>query len=347
MVRRWLGFSIGLGLWFAVGPTLAQSASARVSLSWSAPAECPARTQLEAEVAALLGQSLPSSGEQALAIVVSVQGDPRQGYAAKGSFESPRGNDVRYLDHADCGQLVHAFALVIALTIDPERVRAIQGAHEPSMDALPPAAKTAAPEPAATPLPAAQPTPTWVPERNSEPAAARSLLHGARAALHVLAGTGPLPGLGAGLQATLGFHRRHARVEVVGRYWFPREAPVDEPPALKLELGLSTIGARACWQPLSGAWQLAACAGGDLGELRGGGSGGLENGHTEHAGYSQLAAGIQAAYTRGWLAPELGFELSAALARPTFGVLRNSKEDPLFQAAAYGFCAFLGVALEP
>jgi len=342
MVRRWLGFSIGLCVWFAVGPSFAQSGSDPVSLSWTAPAECPDRAQLESEVAALLGQGLPSSGEQALAIVVSVQGDPRQGYAAKGSFASPRGNEVRYLEHADCGQLVHAFALVIALTIDPERVRVTQGAHEPSTEALPPAA----PEPTAPPLGVAQPTPGRVPERNREPTAAQHPLHGARAALHVLGGTGPLPGFGAGLQGTVGFHRGHARVEVVGRYWFPRDAPVDEPPTLKLELGLSTIGARACWQPLSGVWQLAACAGGDLGELRGSGSG-VENEHTERAGYSQLTAGIQAAYTRGWLAPEFGFELSAALARPTFGVLLNGREHPVFQPENYGFSAFLGVALEP
>jgi hypothetical protein len=280
---------------------------------------------------------------------VSVQGDARQGYAAKLSFASARGNEVRYLEHADCAQLVHAFALVIALTIDPERVRVTQSGRESSAGAPPPAPLEPAPKSAAPALAHAQPTPAAVPARNREPRAAQGPLHGARAALHVLAGTGPLPGFGSGVQATLGLHRGRARVELVGRYWLEREVRASEPPPpLTLALGLATVGARACWQPLSGPWQLAACAGGDLGELRGSGSGsGVENARSNQARYSQLAAGVQAAYTRSRLSPELGFELSAALERPTFGVLRAGQEDPLFRPAPFGFSAFLGIAFEP
>jgi len=346
MVRRWLCFSIGLGAGFAGSPAQAQSASDRVSLSWSAPAECPARAALEAELSALLGHGLPSLGEQELAISVSVQGDVGQGYAAKIAFNGSRGSEVRYLEHADCAQLVHAFALVIALTIDPERVRVVQGAGDPSAEAPLPPSPPPAPEPAALPLAAAPSQPMPVPERNHEPPPARSSRPGPRMALHALAGTGPLPKLGAGLQATLGLRLGQARVDAVGRYWLPREVQPVELPSVTLELGLATIGARACWLPLSGVWQLAACAGADLGELRARGSG-VEDAHSNGAGFSQVAAGVHGAYTRGWLSPEFGFELSAALARPSFGVVHDGREEPLFRPANFGFSAFLGVAFEP
>ena len=120
---------MGLCLWLAASCALAQTGSEHVSLLWSAPTECPERAQLVREIEVLLGQSLSSSGEQALAVDVHVQGSSTQGYAAKISFASSRGNEVRYLEHASCDELQHAFALVIALAIDPDRVRANRGAH--------------------------------------------------------------------------------------------------------------------------------------------------------------------------------------------------------------------------
>jgi hypothetical protein len=345
-VRPWLGFSIGLGACLTASPAAAEGASDHVSISWSAPAECPPRSRLEAEVSALLGRGVPSSGQQNLAVFVSVQGDAGRGYAAKLSFSSARGNEVRYLEHADCGQLVHAFALVIALAIDPEGVHVAQSTAQASADGQPEPRQTPPSEATAVPVAAVRSKPAMVPERNQEPAAAHAPLHGARVALHALVGTGPLPGVGAGLQAALGYHRRQARIEVLGRYWHSREVQSVEPPALTLELGLATLGVRACWQPLAGAWQLSACAGGDLGQLHGSGSG-VETAHENRARYSQLAAGLRAAYTRWLLAPELGFELSVPLERPAFGFLRDGQEDALFRPANFGFSAFFGVALEP
>ena len=346
MVRRWIGCSIGLGVWLTASGAFAQSGSERVSLVWSAPAECPDRAQLVREIEALLGQSLPSSGGQALAVAVSVQGDLAQGYAGKISFASSPGNEVRYLEHASCEQLVHAFALVTALAIDPERVRASQSARDAGREtaATPrekPASEATASERAAPPLRSLP-----VPERNHEPRAMQSPLRGARIALHGLAGAGPQPRLGTGLQAALGFHHGHLRFDVVGRYWFSRDVQTDELPGVKLELELATLGARACWLPLSGAWQVSACVGGDVGELRGTGRGIVENSHTNRARYSQLAAGIQAAYTRFRLAPELGFELSGALEQPPFGVVRDGRNFQMFRPPGLGFCAFLGIAFE-
>jgi len=339
--------SIGLGVSLAASSSFArepQAESARISLAWAAPAECPERSQLVSEVEQLLGQSLASS-QQALAVFVRVQGNPSQGYAGKLSFESSRGDDVRYLEHASCEQLAHGFALLIALAIDPERVRATQSARGTELAVTPPSHEELR-VPAAAAEHAAPPPPASSPERNPDLPSAGHALRGARAALAALVGAGPLPGVGAGQQITLGLQLRRVRFDVIGRHWLAREVAADGLPNVKLDLGLTAIGLRSCWLPLSGAWQLAACGGADVGELRGDGSG-VENPHMRRTRYSQLAAAMQAAYARWPLRPEFGVELSVPLERPPFGILRDGRDFPVFRPSFLGFSAFFGVAWEP
>jgi len=240
---------------------------------------------------------------------------------------------------------VQAVALVIALAIDPERVRATQQTRDAHVDA---------PVVAEPPAPSTPPEPaTPAPARRGEPSPASpahvdrgSMLRGARFALHGVAGAGPLPGLGAGLEATLGWHRQSFRAQLVGRYWVPREKAVNNA-AVSLDLALNTLGARACWQALSGAWQAAACAGGDLGDMSASGSGlGLQKPRTPHALYSDLAGGLELAYTGSRLMPEGGFEVSGALSRPGFGIGQDGQPVQAFRPNAWGFSVFLGFAFE-
>jgi hypothetical protein len=285
---------------------------------------------------------------QALMVRATAQGNPEKGYAAKVSFSGPQGTDERYLEHPSCENLVQALALVVALAIDPERVHALQRTREPGSEAPappePPAsAPSALPErsaPRATPKP--ERTPVATPDTSS-----RSVLRGLRWALHGLAGAGSLPRLGAGLEATVGWHRQTFRAELVGRYWVPRQESLQDIPSLSIELGLDTVGARACWLPLSGPFQLAACAGGDLGAMSARGSAsGLENPRVPHALYADLAAGLQLAYTRARLAPEGGFEVSGAATRPAFGIGENGQWREVFRPESWGFLVFLGLAFE-
>ena len=91
----------------------------------------------------LLGQPLGESREQKLSVTISVRGQPG-GYAAKLSFVWPAGNEQRFLEHPECPALTEAAALLAALAIDPERVRARQEATSGEIPAAPtPTAPTA------------------------------------------------------------------------------------------------------------------------------------------------------------------------------------------------------------
>jgi hypothetical protein len=335
----WAAFAT-LGVLLVAGVAAAEAPREAVSLRWTAPDQCPDDIQLVHAVEALLGQRLLETREQALTIRAAAQGDLAHGFAAKVSFSSPQGAEERFLEHPSCEQLVRALALVVALAIDPERVRVMEKA------ALDSTAANGVRPPPVSPPPTALPTGNT--EQQCEPAAKVApdfALRGARFALHGLAGAGPLPNIGAGLEATLGWRRRAFRAELVTRYWVPREEPLDAAHTSALRLGLATVGARACWLPTSGAWQVAACAGGNLGDMNGTGLG-LENPQRHHALYADVAGSLGLSYTRWRLLPEGGFELSGALARPPFGIVEDGNPVEVYRPAAWGLTAFLGCAFE-
>jgi hypothetical protein len=341
-------WAIALAALLLAGAAAADPAPGRVSLHWAAPDECPDDVELVHQIEALLGQSLLEAGEQSLSVHASAQGSPEKGYAAKVSFRSPQGTDERYLEHPSCESLVQALALVVALAIDPERVRAIQRSREAASEALalPAQAARSAPMPAQPVAPPLAPRPE---RQAAPPATAQSVspLRGVRLAVHGLVGAGQLPRLGSGLEATLGWHRQAFRAELVGRYWLPRAQSVPNSPSVSLELGLDSLGVRGCWLPTAGAFQIAACAGGDLADMSGRGSAsGLQNPHTPHALYADLSAGFEVAYTRSHLAPEAGFEISGAASRPPFGIGENGLGREVFKPEAWGFNVFLGLAFE-
>jgi hypothetical protein len=314
----------------------------------AAPDECPDDVRLVHAIETLLGQRLPDAEEPPLLTArVHVQGSRDHGYAAKLSFTSAEGDEDRYLEHPSCEKLLDAVALVVALTIDPERVRATQRARDAEKES---AAQESAPiEPQAAPPPVAlEAAPAPRETRETPPFQAlerHESLRGVRLALHGIAGAGPLPGFGVGSEAALGWHHQSFRAEALGRYWLTRQEPVNIAPSAQLELGLATLGARACWLPLRGTWQFSACAGGDIGDLRGDGLG-VENPRTRHARYSDVSGDLQVAYLRSPLAPEGGLELTGALDRPAFGVVENGRGSEVFRPAAWGFSAFFGLAFE-
>ena len=329
---------------FFAASGLAHAAPAHVSLRWSAPDECPDDSQLVHQIEALLGQSLLETREQALSVRVSAQGDAEHGYAAKLSFTSPEGSEERVLEHPSCEKLVEALSLVIALAIDPERVRSTQSARESNAVTVP------GPSPAKIEQsPPLQPSPSVAPRspqiaHEGPRSEAIPVLPGLRLAVHGLAGAGPLPDFGGGVEAALGWQSPRFRAELLGRYWVPRDRAIAGTSA-DLRLELVTLGARACWSLPTQAWRVSACAGNDWGNLRGTGQG-LENSRSRDALYAQLSGGVQVAYTRSRLVPEGGFEVSGALLRPPFGFLQDGQQEPLFRPAAWGFGVFLGVAFE-
>ena len=347
MLPRCFGFWVGLALWQVGGVAAAQAAADRVSMRWSAPDECPDDVQIVHEVEGLLGQSLSLLPDQAFTVRANVQGNAAQGYTAQLSFTSAQGTEQRELEHSDCQKLLQGVALVVALAIDPERVRTTQATRAADHEApatlspaLPIASAASAPPPAFP----ARVTDTDRGMCPASPARAEQPL-GIRLALHGVAGAGPLPGFGGGVEAAIGWQQRRFAAEVLGRYWVSRDTAVGFAPDAKLELSLVTLGARGCGRVPAGSWLLSACAGGDLGDLRATGLG-VENSRTPHELFADVAGDARVAYVRSRLAPEGGFEVSGALTRPRFGVSENGQSTETFRPAAWGFSVFLGLAFE-
>ena len=343
MNRCCLGCALAMTVWFGEAVANAQQAG-RVSLWWAAPDECADDVQVVHQVEALLGQSLLAAGEQSLTVRATVRGDGARGYAATISFKSLQGTEERALEHPSCEKLVEAVALVVALAIDPDRVQATRRVRE--SEAAAPVVRPVPRREGAEPVVVT--TPRAALPRDSEPRdvpPTRNWLRGVRMALHGVVGAGPLPKFGGGVEAVLGFRREWFRADLVGRYWLPRASVVNVAPSASVDVALSTLGLRACWVPIHAAWSVAACAGGDIGDQSGAGLG-VDAPRTQHALYADVAGGLQLAYTRARLAPEGGFEVTGATARPRFGVVQDGLRVETFRSAAWGFSAFLGLAFE-
>ena len=349
MNRHFVSILVGVAACVSAQVARAQGSSPGFALHWDAPDECPDDVQLVHRIENLLGQSLPGVDGQALRVHASVQGNAEAGYVGKLSFAGAQANEQRFLEHPSCEKLVEALALVIALAIDPERVRAVRQARDA-------ASGTTDPSPIAAPAPAvvadcpAEPAtaPVCTPETagaQTEPGGARSL-HGLRVALHGLIGAGLLPDLGAGVEGALGFQPGRFRLELVGRYWAPREQTLAEAPETSLQVELVTLGGRGCWLLPANAWRLSVCGGPDFGSYRGQGIG-VENSRPTSAFVAQLSGGLQIAYTRWPLVPEGGLEVSGVVARPRFGVQRDGRPSDVFQPTSWAFAAFFGFAFEP
>src|SRR6478735_2060292 len=344
MNRYFASALVGIGVCGSAGIARAQSSPPAFALHWEAPEECPDDVQLVHQIEVLLGESLLETKGQALRVRASAHGNPSAGYAAKLSFTSAQGNEERFLEHPKCEKLVEASALIIALSIDPERVQATRQATE--------AGSAVAPSPtvpATIDVATAAQVPA-VPDRAAAsdfqaPTATRSL-HGLRLAAHGLIGAGVVPGLGAGFEGTLAFQPRAFRIELAVRYWAPREQVIANTPDASLQVELATLGTRGCWLLPANLWRVSACGGADFGSYRARGIG-VENSRQSNAFFGQLSGGVQVAYTRWALLPEGGLEVSGALVRPRFGVQRDGQPSEVFQPAAWAFTAFFGLAFEP
>lgn len=202
-------------------------------VSWEAPESCPT----EAEVRGAVRQWLPSEGGVDLRTIHVVARVSRRatGFALDLSFESKSGSGHETLVAARCQTLADIVALKVALAADP--VAALE-----STEARP--------------------------ERRRAPTPTR---YGARLMAGV--GFGPLPGAepAAALMASIVW--QSARLEVGAGYWFPKTAHFVELPTVGADLSLVAAMARACATPRLGSVEFPACAGLEIGDMRGTGFG--------------------------------------------------------------------------
>lgn len=317
----------------------AVDAPERVSLRWDAPDACPDDSELVHAVEEFLGQPLSASREQQLSVSITVLDTPGS-FAATLTFTSPQGTQKRFLEHPLCEKLTEGVALLAALAIDPERVKARQAAVEASNSEPPPEPAVAKAPPASSSPPAPPAPPVVCPE----PVQSRPLEPTSQGTLNVAAflGVGTLPGATPGVAAEVGWRLRQLRAAVVGRWWSSGSADVPSAAPRSIELSLATVGLRGCVLPAVGAWSWLACAGADVGRMAGSGQG-VDNARTQRALFSSAEASVAFAYTRSDFAPFVGLGASLALTRPRFGVVRNGTADETFQPSWLGGLAFVGL----
>jgi hypothetical protein len=337
-MARWVLLAVVMVGMLCGASAEAQQATSHLSFRWEAPNECPDDARALAAVEGLLGQPLAEAREQELAISVNVQ-PGADGFAAKLLFVSPQGAQERDLEHPDCDKLLEAAALLAALAIDPERVRARQAAAEAGQGT----SVTEAPAPAApsqsTPEPAEpKACPPSLPSVQRSPKPTWRTGFG----LAALAGAGVLPGLRPGLATELGIRIDGFHARVVGRYWFPGSADIQEGP-LSIELSLATLGLHACAVPRQDDWSILTCLGANVGDMSGSGQG-LNHAHTRHAVFGALEAGVLAAYSRVQPAPFAGLGFSLALVRPRFGATLAGLETETFKASQAALLGYLGMS---
>lgn len=315
----------------------AADALERVSLRWNAPDTCPDDAQLVRAVEGFLGQPLVESREQQLSVSVTVQVGP-DGFAAKLSFKSPAGTQERFLEHPECAKLTEGVALLAALAIDPERVKARQASAAATTGEPPPEPAPVSPEPKSPPEPPKVPAAPVCPAPVKTPSKTSQGTLGVAGFL----GIGTLPGATPGVATEAGWRVRRFRAALLGRYWLSSSADVTGTTPRRIELSLATVGLRACVLPVVHAWSWLACAGADLGDMAGSGQG-VDNARTQHALFGAAEASLSVAYTRYELAPFIGLGASLSLARPRFGVIRNGGSDEAFKPSQLGGLVNLGL----
>jgi hypothetical protein len=328
----------------------------KVLVHWSAPPSCPSEAELKRAIEAHLGQSPGATREHPLAITAHVaQAEGR--YAVRLRFDGRSGVEERSLEHPECGKLLDAAALVIALAIDPGRVNAHQPSSGASQVDSPPPTSDGAPAASAPAPPTAEvaspravtPRPRPEGERRSERSDAASRPRGPGApfelplGVFVLAGTGALPGTGPGLGVDFALARRHFELGVVGRYWSPRGAPVEGPRSSEVSLGWWAAELRACGVPWLGAWRLRLCAAGGGGDLWGRGVG-VSNSRTRHTFVPTLSAGALLGYRRGRLSPFVGLAADWLPVQPSYGIVQGSDIVEVHRSSVLALSGMIGLA---
>jgi hypothetical protein len=362
-VRRKLFWPWGAALALAAGSTAPAHATARhVSLRWNAPDSCPDDAALLDRVEGYLGQRLAEALDQQLAVSIHVLQAP-DGFSAKLGFVTPGGRQERFLEHPECDKLMEAAALLVALAIDPERVRARQevgasngsGAAGVAADGsgTEPGADSSKPAPEGSPAPPTVSSSAPLPA-NMSPAVAQppaddghrvhpSSAIGSTLAVVALAGVGTVPGFAPGVAAELGLRRGLFRAALVGRYWLPSTSEVAGAAPASIELSLATAGVRACVLPRAGQWTLLGCAGADVGSMSGSGHN-VSSERPQSDLFVALEGSLALAYSRAQLAPLAGLAITLPVRKPRFGVLRDGIEIEGYRPNGVGLAGFLGVA---
>jgi hypothetical protein len=298
-----------------------------IELVWIAPPGCPSTTEVERQLAALLGDRDPGAPWVRVHAEVTTAGES---FAMTLTTETSSGTTTHSLASPDCAALANAVALVAAVAADPMAV-------DRELDRAAALAAVEHEEP--KPAPA---KPVIVP-----PVEKRPRLRVARFALRAdaLLDYNVVPKVGFGPVITLGIFGPHWRTEVGAIYVAPRRVWIDDLATAGADISMWSLRVRGCGVPVAvaGKIEFPICAALEGGQLTGRplGVGAPPEKDTHGWGAFSLGAGLSWA-PRPFVALVLGVDLVVPFVHPRF-VVPDGRD--LHEVGKVGLRANLGIEL--
>ncbi len=296
------------------GAARAESTAGPLTLSWSAPAECPRERAVLEEARAMLGEP---KGDEHPIVANAVVTHTSSGFKVVLTTARQGISGERVLEANACEAVAHASALILLLTVDPSR-------------AVGPAPPSAAPAPPPAPPTSHPPSPP-----------ALALLVGATI------DRGTLPSLSPGVAAGVAWLSRPLRIEINGAWWASSTATLAGSTAGGT-FQLITAGVRACVALPAAAFEIGPCASFDLASIHAEGFGASTfisslSGNSMWGNVGVGGDAFWAAFGR------FGLRLRAdgliPTARPRFVVLLPDQSAPVHRASALGVRALVGAEM--
>jgi len=245
------------------------AAISSLELSWDAPAPCPSREAVLAELSRAIGDSRSAEKVQARG---RIRRDVSGSFVLSLGIRSGRLDSERKVEDASCDVVTAAAVVMLVLAIDPARglgsaPLATSAEPEPERheaapsDVPPPPPTPTEPTPAGKP---AKPTPASVPPRAPTTSKRRSFTLGVGIGPNVDVGTFGRPAMGARVGVYASFVEK-LRVDVGLITWMPVQLTLEDRPVYGVRVSPAGAAARGCFLPISrGSTQLGACAGVDF-----------------------------------------------------------------------------------
>lgn len=251
---------------------------AQIDLHWDAPAQCPTADRIEEHYRSLLTEPVAGVGTMRVDAKVS---PTERGYRLELTTDYYDQVEQRRLDALHCKELADATAIVVAVALEPsmslapppamDRVSDEPAPSEPEHttpapppDAGPPISTqtgptTPNPEPVDALIePVIEPDPEPTPAPRPRPQAAIRLASGVeRGVVPLMTGLGEL---------SLGLVWPRVRLELSGRYLWPRRVPGPQQASALMQLG--AVGVQVCARSRLGPVELPVCGGVEGGVIR-------------------------------------------------------------------------------
>jgi hypothetical protein len=309
---------------------------------WDAPTGCPDHATMLDRLLALAGR-VPADTE--LHARAEVTGPP---WHAVIELDRGGARERRELDARDCAGLLDAYAVVLAVAMDPLAV--VQRKPLPFRSAdtaiVVPIDRAASPRDDASARPppgdASDPLPTI--GRADASNAARPRRRAQTIGVRVGAGVG-LGGwdrASGGVELAVAWTRGRLGLELVGRYWIRGRDALARGDAIEVELGTAAV--RGCWVGGRRRWSLSGCLGIEAGDLVIHGVGGAARERADFPWVAPLLGGRVAYRLRAPLWLWLGLEAAVPVTRAQ-ATLRAAQPVPIYHAGSPAVRGLAGLEL--